>query len=161
MIDFGVMGDPPFQPDVATAEVAAAAGANLAALRAANDRGASLAALAQGAATLLRRIYDVGQVAAVLGMGGGGGSSVIAAAMPALPVGVPKLLVSTMASGDTRPYVDTKDICMLYSVVDIAGLNSVSRRILANAAAAIAGMVTAAPLPEVEDRPLIAASMFG
>src|SRR5262249_28764189 len=116
VIDFGAIGEPLFQPDVTAAEGAAAAGADLAALRAANDRGAALAALAQGAAMLLRRLYDAGRVAAAIGMGGGGGSSVIAAAMRALPIGVPKLLVSTMASGDTRPYVGSRDITMMYSV---------------------------------------------
>src|SRR5262245_26226645 len=105
VIDFGVIGEPAFVPDIPTAEVAAAAGADLADLRVANDRGAALATLARGAAALLRRLYDDGQVAAAIGMGGGGGSSVIATAMRTLPVGVPKLLVSTMASGDTRPYV--------------------------------------------------------
>jgi uncharacterized protein (UPF0261 family) len=161
VIDFGVIGEPAFAPDIGAAEVATAAGANLAALRAANDRGAALAALAQGAATLLRRLYDAGQVAAVIGMGGGGGSSVIAAAMRALPVGVPKLLVSTMASGDTRPYVGSRDITLMYSVVDVAGINRISRRIIANAAAAIAGMAGAALADEAADQPLIAASMFG
>jgi uncharacterized protein (UPF0261 family) len=161
VIDFGVIGEPSLQPDVATAEVAAAAGADLATLRAANDRGAALATLAQGAATLLRRLYDAGQVVAAIGMGGGGGSSVIAAAMRALPVGVPKLLVSTMASGDTRPYVGSRDITLMYSVVDVAGLNRISRRIIANAAAAIAGMA-GVELPDTAgDKPLIAASMFG
>jgi uncharacterized protein (UPF0261 family) len=161
VIDFGVMGEPSFQPDVATAEVAAAAGADLTALRAANDRGAALGALAQGAATLLRRLYDADQVAGVIGMGGGGGSSVIAAAMRALPVGVPKLLVSTMASGDTRPYVGSRDLTMMYSVVDVAGVNRISRRIIANAAAAIAGMAGVELADAAADRPLIAASMFG
>jgi uncharacterized protein (UPF0261 family) len=161
VIDFGVMGEPAFQPDVATAEVAAAAGADLAALRAANDRGAALAVLAHGAATLLRRLYSAGQVAAAIGMGGGGGSSVIATAMRELPVGMPKLLVSTMASGDTRPYVGSRDITMMYSVVDVAGVNRISRRIIANAAAAIAGMAGVELPDEAADKPLIAASMFG
>jgi uncharacterized protein (UPF0261 family) len=160
VLDFGVMGDPPFAPDIGAAEVAAAAGADLAALRAANDRGAALAALGRGAAILLRRLYDEGQFVGAIGMGGGGGSSVIANAMRALPVGVPKLLVSTMASGDTRPYVGSRDITMMYSVVDVAGVNRISRRIIANAAAAIAGMASV-DLPEAGDKPLIAASMFG
>ncbi len=161
VIDFGVVGEPAFAPDLAAAEVARAAGANLVALRVANDRGAALSTLAQGAATLLRRLYDAGEVAAVIGMGGGGGSSVIATAMRALPVGVPKLLVSTMASGDTRPYVGSRDITLMYSVVDVAGINRISRRIIANAAAAIAGMAGVAPVDEAADKPLIAASMFG
>jgi uncharacterized protein (UPF0261 family) len=96
-----------------------------------------------------------------MGLGGGGGSSMISAALRELPVGVPKLLVSTMASGNTAPYVDVKDLTLMYSVVDIAGLNPISRRILGNAAAAMGGMVQRAAPPAVSDRPLIAASMFG
>jgi len=161
VIDFGVMGEPAFAPDVNPAEVATAGGADLAALRAANDRGAAMAAMARGAAALLRQRYDAGQVDGVIGMGGGGGSSVIATAMRALPVGIPKLLVSTMASGDTRPYIGTRDITLMPSVVDVAGLNRISRRIIANAAGAIAGMVGAEAAPDAGDRPLIAASMFG
>jgi uncharacterized protein (UPF0261 family) len=160
VIDFGVIGEPPFAPDIGAAEVAAAAGADLAALRAANDRGAALAALGAGAAALLRQLYGEGQIVGAVGMGGGGGSSVIANAMRALPVGVPKLLVSTMASGDTRPYVGSRDITMMYSVVDVAGVNRISRRIIANAAAAIAGMA-GVELADTGDKPLIAASMFG
>jgi uncharacterized protein (UPF0261 family) len=92
--------------------------------------------------------------------GGSGGSSIAAAAMRALPVGVPKLLVSTVASGDTRPYVGAVDVTMMYSVVDISGVNSVSARIMANAAGAIAGMVKAT-VPPADGRPLVAATMFG
>ena len=99
----------------------------------------------------------------MLGLGGGGGTAMITAAMRTLPVGVPKLMVSTMASGNTAPYVDVKDITLMYSVVDIAGLNPLSRRILANAAGAIAGMVEPGARSECDDRsrPLIAATMFG
>jgi uncharacterized protein (UPF0261 family) len=161
VVDVGVIGEPAFAPDIGAAEVAAAGGADLAALRAANDRGAALAAMAAGAVVVLRRLYDEGRVAGAIGMGGSGGSSVIAAAMRALPVGVPKLLVSTLAAGDTRPYVGTRDITLMPSVVDVAGLNRISRRIFANAAGAIAGMVGGEVAPSTEDRPLIAASMFG
>jgi uncharacterized protein (UPF0261 family) len=161
VIDVGVIGEPQFSPEIGAAAVAAAAGADLAALRAANDRGAALAAMGRGAAALLRQLYDEGRVAAVIGMGGSGGSSVIATAMRALPIGVPKLLVSTVAAGDTSPYVGTSDIAMLPSVVDIAGLNRISRRIIANAAGAIAGMAGVEPPSASGDRPLVAASMFG
>lgn len=161
VVDVGVLGAPLFKPDVPAEEIAAAAGADLGDLRAANDRGAALAAMAQGAAAVLRQLYDRGQVSAVLGMGGSGGSSVIAAAMRALPIGVPKVLVSTMASGDTRPYVGLSDIMMLPSLVDVAGLNRISRRIIANAASAITGMIDLEGLDVPSDRPLIAASMFG
>ena len=161
VVDVGVIGEPAFAPDIGAAEVAAAGGADLAALRAANDRGAALAAMAAGAVVVLRRLYDEGRVAGAIGMGGSGGSSVIATAMRALPVGVPKLLVSTLAAGDTRPYVGTRDITLMPSVVDVAGLNRISRRIFANAAGAIAGMLGVEVVPSTQDRPLIAASMFG
>ncbi len=161
VIDFGVIGEPAFAPDIGAAEVARAAGAELEALRAANDRGTAMAAMARGGAAIMRRLYDEGRIDGAIGMGGGGGSSVSAAAMRALPIGVPKLLVSTLAAGDTRPYVGTRDITIMPSVVDIAGLNRISRRIIANAAGALAGMVGAEVAPEAGDRPLLAASMFG
>ena len=104
----------------------------------------------------------------MLGLGGGGGTTMIASAMRTLPVGVPKVMVSTMASGDTAPYVGVKDLTLMYSVVDIAGLNPLSRRILGNAAGAICGMVDetaraseAAGPAHASDRPLLAATMFG
>ena len=104
---------------------------------------------------LLRRLYDEGRFDGILALGGSGGSSIATAAMRALPVGVPKLMVSTMASGDTRPYVGATDVTMMYSVVDIAGVNSISRRIMTNAAGAIAGMV-GAQAPELARRKVIA-----
>jgi uncharacterized protein (UPF0261 family) len=111
----------------------------------------------------VRRIHAEGRLDAILGLGGSGGSSLVSAAMQVLPIGVPKLLVSTMASGDTRPYVGTSDIAMLYPVVDIAGRNVILERILANAAAAVAGMARASgtAIPEPGKKPLIGATMFG
>lgn len=162
VIDCGTGGPTGPAPDITAAEVASAAGESLDALRSRGDRGAAVAAMARGAAAVLERCFAEGAVQAAVSMGGSAGTTIGCSAMRALPVGVPKLMVSTLASGDTRPYVDTKDLCMLYSVVDIAGLNRVSRAILNNAAAAIAGMACApfAPAPAA-DRPLIAATMFG
>ena len=160
MIDIGVIGEPPFAPDVGSAEVAAAAGTSLAELRAADDRGAAMAAMGRGAAALLRRLYDEGAIGAAVGMGGSGGASVIAAAMRALPLAAPKLLVFTLAAGDMRPYLGSRNITVMPSIVDIAGLNRVSRQIFAHAAAAIVGMASA-PTPAADDRPIVAASMFG
>lgn len=160
VMDLGVLGEPPFLPDVTAARVARAAGADLARLRADQNRGLAIAAMLAGARTLVRQLHAEGRIDGVLGLGGGGGTAMITAAMRELPVGVPKVMVSTMASGHTAPYVDVKDITMMYSVVDIAGLNPLSRRILANAAGAIAGMVEQNLAP-VADRPLIAATMFG
>jgi uncharacterized protein (UPF0261 family) len=161
VIDFGVLGEPGFAPDIGSAEVATAAGSDLAQLRAANDRGAALATMASGAAAVVRRLHAEGWVGGVIGMGGGGGSSVIATAMRTLPISVPKLLVSTMASGDTQPYVGTSNIAMLPAIVDVAGLNRISRQVIGQAAGAIAGMARVKAPAASGDRPLIAASMFG
>jgi uncharacterized protein (UPF0261 family) len=161
VVDLGVLGRPEFTPDVDAETVARAGGADLLALRARADRGVAVDALQAGAQALTRDLYAGGRFHAVLGLGGGGGTTMITAAMRELPVGVPKLMVSTMASGNTAPYVDVKDITMMYSVVDIAGLNPLSRRILTNAAGAICGMIEQQPAPATADRPLIAATMFG
>ncbi len=162
VVDAGVMSDSP-AADVTADEVAAAAGVDRAALVAAHDRGPAVAAMTRGAVEVTRRLYAEGRLHGVLGIGGSGGSSIAAAAMQALPVGVPKLIVSTMASGDTRPYVGTSDIAMMYSVVDIAGINGLSEKILTNAAAAIAGMAKATDgfVSRIARKPLIGATMFG
>ena len=129
-------------------------------LAAAGDRGAAVTAMGAGAEAVVRELHAAGRLDGILALGGSGGSSIAARAMRALPVGVPKLLVSTVASGDTRPYVGAVDVTMMYSVVDIAGVNRVSARIMANAAGAIAGMVKA-DLPALDEKPLVAATMFG
>jgi uncharacterized protein (UPF0261 family) len=162
VMDLGVLGEPAFAPDVPAAEVARAGGADLAALRAARDRGPAIEAMLRGAVALVPALHAQGRIHGILGLGGGGGTAMITAAMRALPVGVPKLMVSTLASGNTAQYVDVTDITLMPSVIDIAGLNPLSRRILANAAAAIAGMAEQAPLAEGGPaRPLLAATMFG
>lgn len=161
VVNCGPLEEPAFPPDVSAQEVAAAAGTSLAALRARRDRGEAVAAMARGAAQIAAQLFAEGRLHGIISLGGSAGTTIGTAAMRALPVGVPKVMVSTLASGDTRPYVDTKDICMLYSVVDIAGINRLSRRILGNAAAAIAGMLSAPAPPAGEDRPLIGATMFG
>ncbi|HMN85275.1 MAG TPA: Tm-1-like ATP-binding domain-containing protein, partial [Bauldia sp.] len=155
VIDAGTVGPPAFAPDVSAAAVAAAGARPLADLAAANDRGRAVAVMSAGAAAVARRLLDEGRIDGIVAMGGGGGTMIGTAAMRALPVGFPKLMVSTLASGDVSRYVDVKDITMMPSVVDIAGLNRLSRRIIANAAAAIAGMVLAPPpAAEAGDRPL-------
>jgi uncharacterized protein (UPF0261 family) len=159
LVDVGVHA-PQIEPDVSRAEVARAAGEDVEELAAAGDRGAATEAMGRGAAALLSALHSQGRLDGVLGMGGSGGSSIITTAMRALPIGVPKLMVSTLASGDTRPYVGAVDVTMMYSVVDIAGINSISARILANAAGAIAGMVQAS-VPAMEHKLLVGASMFG
>lgn len=163
MIDAGVLADPDYPVDYSRQDVAAAAGSDLQLLIDAGDRGTAVKAQADGAAAIVTKLYEEGRLDAILGMGGSGGSSLVSFAMRQLPVGVPKLLVSTMGSGDTRPYVGTADITMMYSVVDIAGINEISARILGNAAAGIVGMATAneSYAPGAESKPLVGATMFG
>jgi uncharacterized protein (UPF0261 family) len=161
LLDAGVLGEPLTTPDIGRDEVAAAGGAKVAALVAGNDRGAAIDAMARGAAVVVARLHAEGRLDGILGLGGSGNSTIIAQAMRALPVGVPKLLVSTVASGDTRPYVGAVDIAMMYSVVDIAGVNRISAQIMTNAAAMIAGAAKAR-VPDIgSEKPLIGATMFG
>jgi uncharacterized protein (UPF0261 family) len=163
LVDAGVFGQAAIPADIGPDDVAAAGGGDRAALAAAGDRGAAMAAMCEGAIAIVGRLHREGRLDGILAVGGSGAASLAAPAMRSLPVGVPKLIVSTMAAGDTRPYVGESDIAMLYPVVDIAGINRVSRRILANAAAAIAGMAgqPALAVDAGADRPLIAATMFG
>ena len=161
LVDCGIMGEPLTTPDIAREEVAAAAGADVHALAAAGDRGAAVAAMAEGAAAVVTRLHAEGRLDGILGLGGSGNSALATQAMRALPVGVPKLMVSTVASGDTRPYVGAVDIAMMYSVVDIAGVNRISAQIMTNAAGMIAGAVKSATPDLGADRLLIGATMFG
>jgi uncharacterized protein (UPF0261 family) len=161
VVDVGTLGQPLTAADVSREQVAAEGGIDLAALTAAGDRGAAVAAMCQAAPAVVRRLYAEGRCDAVLAAGGSGNTAIATAAMRALPVGVPKLMVSTMASGDTAGYVGVSDVAMMPAVTDVAGINSISARILANAAAAVAGMVRA-PRPDLgEQRPVVAATMFG
>ena len=161
VVDVGVMGDPEFDPDTTASEVAEAAGTTLDALREAGDRGEAIEAMGEGASAVTTGLHDEGRLDGVLGLGGSGNTSIATAAMRALPVGVPKVMVSTMASGDTEPYVGARDVMMLYSVADIEGLNRLSRQVIANAALAMVGMVTNDPDVEVEDKPTVGITMFG
>lgn len=161
VINVGVLGMPSFQPKVSAEEVAAAGGANLADLVARHDRGQAMEVMNRGAAVVVKKLYENGKFEGIISMGGGGGTGIAASAMRALPVGVPKLLVSTVASGDTSPYVGTTDITMMPSIVDVAGLNRISRIVFTNAAGAICGMVTGKVEESPDDKPLIAATMFG
>ncbi|MGO4836835.1 Tm-1-like ATP-binding domain-containing protein, partial [Rhizobiaceae sp. 2RAB30] len=123
IVDAGVLGTPAFPADIRREDVALAGGRGLADLVAADDRGAAIDTMSRGAVALVRRLQDEGKLDGIMGLGGTGGTSLITAAMRALPVGVPKLMVSTVASGDTRAYVGATDVTMMYSVVDIAGIN--------------------------------------
>jgi uncharacterized protein (UPF0261 family) len=168
VIDAGVTGPPHFTPDVPRERVFAAAGTSLDAILKAGDRGKAVEAAARGAAELVVELHQEGRVDGILGLGGSAGTTIGAAAMRALPFGVPKLMVSTLASGQVRSFVGVRDIAMMYSVVDICGINRISRTVLANAANAIAGMVKGrsalipGPCPDGRgEKPLITATMFG
>lgn len=161
VVNTGILGEPQLAPDISADEVAQAGDSSLKALQDEGDRGNSVAVMAQGAAALIAEKYAAGEIDGIISLGGSAGTTIGTTAMQALPVGVPKMMVSTLASGDTGPYVQSKDISMMYSVVDIAGINRLSRQILANAAGAIVGMVNAEVSQVETDKPLIAATMFG
>lgn len=161
IIDTGVVGEPQIESDTTASEVAEAAGTTLEHLRENADRGEAMEAMGEGATVIAERMHDAGDLTGIMGLGGSGNTSIATTAMRALPVGVPKLMVSTMASGDTEPYVGARDIMMLYSVADIEGLNQLSRQVIANASLAMVGMVTNEPDVEVESQPTIGITMFG
>jgi len=160
LIDIGVLDPPTVDPDVSRQEVAQAAGADFDELLAKQDRGEAVAAMARGVETLIPQLYAAGHFDGILAMGGGGGTSVACTAMRALPLGVPKVMVSTVAGGDVSGYVGVKDIVMVPSIVDVSGVNRISREVFARAAGAVCGMLETEIAP-VYDKPLIAASMFG
>lgn len=160
VVDTGILGEAAFDPDVTRERVAQAGGSNISQLVEQKDRGEAMAAMTKGVAEVARELYQSGQIDGIISMGGGGGTVIGTSAMRALPVGFPKLMVSTLASGDTAAYVGTTDITMMPSVVDVAGINRISRRIFTNAAGAICGMVLE-EIQDADDKPLIAASMFG
>ncbi len=157
-VDVGTKDVPSFAPDISREQVAASLrGENVLGL---TGRAAAVTKMSAALVEFLKGEHAAGRLAGVIGIGGGGGTALITPAMRALPVGVPKLMVSTMASGNVGPYVDCSDLTMMYSVVDVAGINSVSRRVLANAAHAIAGMVQHS-LPSIAEKPTVGMTMFG
>jgi uncharacterized protein (UPF0261 family) len=160
LIDTGVLEPPSIQADVTRDQVANAGGADLSALVADRDRGQAMAAMSRGAAVILARLHSQGRFAGVIALGGTGGTSVACSAMRALPLGVPKVMVSTAAGGDVSGYVGVTDIVMVPSIVDVAGINRISRGVFARAAGAICGMVEEV-VPAGKDKPLVVASMFG
>ena len=161
VVDFGVMGEPHFEPDVKREEVAEAGGSNLGYLASGEHKDEAMRTMATGLAVVVHRLYDDGKLDGIIGMGGSGGTSIATTGMRALPVGVPKVMVSTIGGGDVSAYAGTRDITFMPSIVDVAGINSISRRIYANAAGAIAGMVKMETPVAEEEKPLITASMFG
>ena len=164
VIDLGTDGPPQLATDISREEAARLAGLDLAALVARHDRGEAVAAMSQAAPVVLAKLQAEGKIDGVISLGGGGGTAIATAGMRALPLGFPKLMVSTLASGNTAQYVGVKDIVMMPSIVDVAGLNRISRAVLTRAAGAICGMVesaAAAAKAGGDDKPVIVASMFG
>ena len=160
VVDVGVMGTPAFPPFITREEVASAAGESLPRLVADADRGRAVTAMSKGASAIALRMHERGELDAIIAMGGGAGTSVGTAAMRALPLGIPKVMVSTLASGDVRGFLGVKDITMIPTIVDISGLNRISRVVFARAAGAVCGMVESSP-EAGDDAPTIVASMFG
>jgi uncharacterized protein (UPF0261 family) len=161
VIDFGVMGAPKLHPDIDRADVAAAGGGDLERMSSGDHKDEAMEAMAAGLAIIVARLHAEGRLDGILSMGGTGGTSIATRAMRTLPVGVPKLMVSTVGGGDVSAYAGTKDITFMPSIVDVAGFNGLSRRIYANAAGAISGMVRMKAPAGAEDKPLVVASMFG
>jgi len=172
VIDVGALGEARLEPDITRRDIALAAGVDFDALVAKRDRGETVAAMSKGAPVVLSRLVAEEKIHGVISLGGGGGTAIGTAAMRALPIGFPKVMVSTLASGNTAQYVGVKDIVMFPSIVDVAGLNRISRQILTRAAGAICGMVEVGqasrlskagerPALPSEDKPIIVASMFG
>ena len=146
VVDVGVLGEPLLTADVSREEVARAAGAELASLASRMDRGEAVSAMARGAAAVVGKLAEAGRIRGAIALGGTGGTAIASRAFRVLPLGVPKVIVSTAASGNTQMYVGETDLVLMPSVADIAGINRLSARIIANAAAVLAGMVLASPL---------------
>ena len=154
-VDVGTLAPPSVTPDVSRQDVI-----GIGALPSGADRGAAVTAMGDRLRSYLLNECQEGKVSGIIGIGGSGGTALITTAMRALPIGLPKLMVSTVASGNTSPYVDCSDITMMHSVVDVAGLNVVSERVLGNAANAMAGMVNY-PIKQRASRPTLGMTMFG
>jgi uncharacterized protein (UPF0261 family) len=161
LVDFGVLGAPASRPDIGSREVAMAGGGDLQQLRASRDKTAAMQLMTAGLTRIVRDLYAEGRLQGILSMGGGGATAIATAAMRALPVGVPKVMVSTLGSENVSEYVGSRDIAIIPSVVDVAGINRVSRLIYMNAAGAIAGMVMNESAVPEQEHPVVAASMFG
>jgi len=164
LVDIGVLKDPAIEPDISSADVAAAAATTIEALRFAREgsdtRAKALEAMERGATTIAQNLRAEGRCDAILGAAGSGGAAVISGVMRAMPLGMPKLLLTTMVM-NAAAYIGTRDITLMHSVTDIAGLNRFSRRILGNAALAVAGMTSAQDDGDGAPRPLVAITMFG
>ena len=160
VINVGIVDDPGFEPEVSADTVARAADSSLAILKDKSDRGLAIETMAKGIGQVITDLFSADRIQAVISMGGSAGTEIGTAGMRALPLGVPKVMVSTLASGDTKPYVGTRDIVMVPSIVDVAGINRISARVYASAVGAVIGMLETSA-PKIEEKPILAASMFG
>lgn len=161
VVDTGVTGTPGAYPDVTRQEVAEAGGMSLASILEHPSRDVAAPVMAEGATKIITRLAGEGKVHGIVAMGGTQGTTLSTHVMRALPYGFPKVMVSTMASGNVAPWVDIRDITMMFSVTDIMGLNQVMRKILANAAGAVCGMAGADVKLERSDKPLVAITTVG
>ena len=160
-VDAGTRGSPQFEPDISRKEVAEAAGVDIKDAVDRTDESKEIQVMMEGASRIARRLHDSGKLDGIMCLGGSRGTAIGTAAMRALPFGIPKVMVSTIASGDMRPYIGTKDITIIHAVTDIAGLNRMTKRLLAYAAGAVMGAVAANPPPDVSDKRVIAMSAMG
>ena len=161
VVDFGVMGEPTLEPDITRDELTKAGGGDLAYLGSGQHKDEAMQVMAAGLAVVVRQLYDEGKLDGIISMGGSGNTGIATSGMRALPVGVPKVMVSTLGGGDVGAYTGTRDITFMPSIVDVAGINRISQMIYANAAGAVAGMVKMAAPTAGEEKPLVTASMFG
>jgi len=166
LVDGGGFGVPLIEADIPREAVAAEGGIDLAALQARGDRGEMVTAMAAAAAAVVRRLHAQGKLVAIVSMGGSGGTAIGTAAMRGLPLGIPKVMVSTLASGNVAPYLDISDIVMIPAVSDVAGINAFTRAQFSRAAATVCTLVDtnirlAAAGEGKATKPLIVASMFG
>lgn len=161
LLDFGVLGNAGIVADIDRATVATAGGVSIESLQASHDRNTAMVAMATGAAKEVSRLHDEGKVGGLIVLGGSNAGYAMSRIAHSLPFGVPKILVSTIVAGDTRPYVGTSDLMMMYPVVDIAGINSISATVLAHAADACAGMLLAPKVEVASATGSIGATMFG
>ena len=161
VVDFGVMDKPAIAADITREEVARAGGKELSVLSSGDHKDEAMTVMASGLAAVVRRLHAEGKLDGILGMGGSGGTSIATTAMRVLPIGLPKVMVSTVGGGDVSAYTGSKDIVFIPSIVDVAGLNRISQAIYANGAGAISGMVNIKVPAVTHDKPLLTASMFG
>lgn len=160
LINTGVLGEPFFPPDVTAEEVAQAGGSSLLELRERKEKSYAMEVMTKGIAVVMKKLYERGRIDGAFSMGGSNGTMIGTSGLRALPIGIPKVMVSTVASGDTQPYVGISDIVMIPSVLDVSGLNRISAQIYANAVGTIVGMVET-ETPKFQGKPLVTASMFG